>query len=342
MYDEQTKAKLNTNKDYYYILGVRPDATSEEIDEAYQELHMKFGPHVSVMGQDPDILIKTFKDISDAFEVLMDPAKRKEYDRVSMDKRSSASELRALLVKRSAPPPPPGTNQSIASQTSSGTNIPPVPTTERTTKIQALALEVEIDVTLKEALKGTRKEIVITDPRQCEECYSARTGTKMNCPRCRGMGYTKHDRKQLVELPPGLYDSMEVRLPEIGRFDLKAGKNGDLIVRIRLKQHPVLGVLGRDVTITVPVTIYEAVLGAEIEVPCASGKVVMKIQPLTQSGRVYRLKGLGLAGADQLVTIDVVVPQVMSAEEVQLFRKLKELSREPNPRESLFKQTQPG
>jgi len=83
-----------------------------------------------------------------------------------------------------------------------------------------------------------------------------------------------------------------------------------------------------------------SVLGSEIEVPCATGKVVMKIQPLTQSGRVYRLKGLGLAGADQLVTIDVQIPQVLSSEEVSLYRKLKELSREPSPRESMFKQTQ--
>jgi DnaJ-class molecular chaperone len=66
----------------------------------------------------------------------------------------------------------------------------------------------------------------------------------------------------------------------------------------------------------------------------------MKIQPLTQPGRVYRLKGLGLAGADQLVTIDVLIPQQLTAEEVVLFRKLKDLSKERNPRESLFTNVQ--
>ena len=126
-------------------------------------------------------------------------------------------------------------------------------------------------------------------------------------------------------------------MPNIGRFDLRANCNGELIIKVKVKQHPVLGVLGRDITCTVPVTIYEAVLGSDIEVPSATGRIVMKIQPLTQPGRVYRLKGLGLAGADQLVQIDVQMPKSMTGEEVSLYRKLKDLSHEPNPREAMFK-----
>jgi DnaJ-class molecular chaperone len=146
------------------------------------------------------------------------------------------------------------------------------------------------------------------------------------------------ERVEEIDLPTGLYDNMEIRKPDQGRFDLRANRHGDLIIKIKVKPHPFLSILGRDVTCTVPVTIYEAVLGAEIEAPTATGRVVMKIQPLTQPGRVYRLKGLGLAGADQLVTIDIVMPQNLSGEEVALFRKLKELSKEPNPREAMFKQ----
>jgi DnaJ-class molecular chaperone len=94
--------------------------------------------------------------------------------------------------------------------------------------------------------------------------------------------------------------------------------------------------IGRDITCTVPVTFLEAILGGEIEVPTATGKVVMKIQPLTQSGKVYRLKGMGLAGADLLATIEVVVPKQISAEEVELFRKLQAMSTYPNPRVELL------
>jgi DnaJ-class molecular chaperone len=102
-----------------------------------------------------------------------------------------------------------------------------------------------------------------------------------------------------------------------------------------LRAHQFLQVLGRDVTCTVPVTIYEAVLGAEIEVPTATGKVIMKIQPRTQAGRVYRLKGLGLAGADQLVTVEVTTPQQLNDEELRLWQRLQNMSQDANPRASL-------
>ena len=77
-------------------------------------------------------------------------------------------------------------------------------------------------------------------------------------------------------------------------------------------------------------------LGADVQIPTATGKVSMKIQPLTQQGRMYRLKGLGLAGADMLVIIDVVIPKKLSGDEVKLYSKLKELSSEPNPRQAMY------
>jgi len=293
---------------------VRPDATSQEISEAYHDLYDKFGPHVSVQGMDPDILIKTFKDISDAYEVLMDPNKRRDYDKSSSQTRQSASELRNLWTSKSA----------------GGGSDGKLP------KIQALALEMEVELTLKEAVKGCQKQLRINDPRPCEECAGLKPVNRMQCANCRGLGYFNVERTEEIVVPSGVFDGQEIRMTEQGRYDLRAGKNGDLIIKIKLKIHPFLGVLGRDITCTVPVTLYEAMLGAEIEVPSATGKVVMKVQPLTQPGRVYRLKGLGLSGADQLVTIDVVIPQQLSGEEVTLYRKLKEMSKEPNPRDGLF------
>ena len=107
-----------------------------------------------------------------------------------------------------------------------------------------------------------------------------------------------------------------------------------------MKDHPVLTVHGRDIECIVPVTIYEAMLGAEIEVPTATGKVAMKIQPLTQQGRTYRLKGLGLSGADMRVVIDVVIPKKLTGGEVKLYRKLQQLSEEENPRKKMFDRLQ--
>src|SRR5438128_292695 len=90
-------------KDYYYVLGVSQDATSEEIQEAYHDLYEKYGPHVSVSGQDPDMLLRTFKDISEAYEMLMDPARRREYN-VKNDHHFQKGDLRALWGKFAGSP----------------------------------------------------------------------------------------------------------------------------------------------------------------------------------------------------------------------------------------------
>jgi DnaJ-class molecular chaperone len=303
-------------KDYYYQLGVSKDATSEEIQEAYHDLYEKYGPHVSVSGQDPEMLLKAFRDISEAYEVLMDPAKRREYDTKNEHHFGQKGDLRALWGKFA------GGNSA---------QIKPDPKTK-----PASDMEIEIECTLKEAMKGTRKVVRIEEPKPCDDCTGLKPVQRLQCPNCRGLGYTTSERTEELDLPAGLYDKLQIRRPDLGKFDLNANRHGDLVMTIKLKQHPYLNVLGRDICCTVPVSIYEAVLGGEIEVPTATGKVIMKIQPRTQAGRVYRLKGLGLAGADELVTVEVVTPQQLSDEEVGLFRRLKEMSKDPNPRESLY------
>lgn len=316
------QSKTQTQKDYYYILGVRPDATSREIQSAYEQLYEKFGPHVNISGMDPDIMIKNFREICDAYEVLMDPRMRADYDRNSSQLRQSMGDLRNLWQKNAEKPQEPSGMQTGG------------------IKAAALAVELECEITLKEAMKGCTREIRLSDPRPCEQCNAMKTVNRMQCQNCRGLGYFNVERVTDVDLPAGTYDGMEIRRPGCGRYDIRAKSQGDLILKVKILPHPVLGVLGRDITVTVPVTLYEALLGAEIEIPTATGKVVMKIQPLTHPGRVYRLKGLGLAGADQLVTIDVVFPQKMTPEEMAMLTKMKEQSQEPSPRDGLWKTQQ--
>ncbi len=91
----------------------------------------------------------------------------------------------------------------------------------------------------------------------------------------------------------------------------------------------------KNVTYNLAVSLYRAVLGGEVEVPTALGKVVMNIQPLTQTGAVYRLKGLGIAGGDQLVIVEVNMPQMLTKEQVQLFQKIEEISAHSNQRNKM-------
>ncbi len=299
-------------KDYYYTLGISSDATPQEIQGAYNDLYEKYGPHISVSGMDPEMLLKAYKDISEAYEVLMDPEKRKEYDK-HCSPHMQKVDLRALWTKFSG-----------------------MQKKKEDKKVKAVDTEIEVEVTLREAVKGCKKPASLQEPKVCDSCAGLKPVQRMQCPNCRGLGYSVAERVQDLDLPSGMFDKMVIRQPELGKFDLAAGSRGDLVIRIKLRQHPLFNVLGRDITCTVPVTIYEAVLGAEVEVPTATGKVIMRVQPKTQTGQVYRLKGLGLAGADQLVTVEIVTPQQLSDDELAMYRRLKELSRDPNPRESLY------
>lgn len=317
--DYKSRLKTKTHKDYYQILRIRPDSTADQIETAYCNLYDKYGPNASLDAADSEAMVRIFKDISDAYEVLSDPLKRNTYDRNLAATQKQTGDVRALWTKVTASFGPPDANgQGPQAQ------------------IQALSLEIVTDITLKEAVKGAQRIFDISDPTPCHDCAGLKPVTRMQCGTCRGLGYFNVDRKEEIDLPPGLYDGMEIRKPELGRFDMRAGKHGDLVIKVRIKEHPYLGLADKDITCLVPVTLYEAILGAEIEVPTATGRVMMKIQPLTQPGRVYRLKGLGLGGADQLVTIEVTIPATISGEELSLFRKLKEMNREPNPRDKRF------
>ncbi len=321
MEDEKaTNAPTKTHKDYYYILGIKPNATSTEIQDAYNDLYEKFGPHIAAHSVDADVQARNFKDICDAYEVLMNPQKRKEYDKNSEVFRQT-SDVRALWGKV--------TKDKKAVVEASKPKVEEV-------QIQAQALEMEFEVTLKEAMKGARKQIIITDPTPCDRCADKKPLERMQCDGCRGLGYFNVDRTVEIDLPMGMCNGMELRKHGQGRWDLRAGKYGDLIIKIKLKEHPFLKVIGKEIKCILPVTIYEAMLGADVQIPTATGKVSMKIQPLTQQGRMYRLKGLGLAGADMIVIIDVVIPKKLSGEEVKLYKHLQEISQEPNPRQAIY------
>lgn len=300
-------------KDYYYILGVSPEATTEEIRDAYGELYEKFGPHVSVMGHDPDTMIRTFKDICEAYECLTDPGRRQQYDQANLP-HLQKTHLRALWGKFSG---------VDTSRETAGRNEP--------TETRMI-----VEITLKEAFKGTRKSVRIDEQLPCQHCQGMKPVNRLQCQHCRGSGNLHNMREEDIDIPPGAYENMELRKPARGKYDARTQRNGDLISEIKVKAHSFFNLLGRDIACTVPITIYEAVLGGEIEIPTATGRVIMRIQPLTQSGRVYRLKGLGLGGADLLATMEVTVPLQISADEVILFRKLKEVSTVTNPRDALF------
>jgi DnaJ-class molecular chaperone len=300
-------------KDYYYILGVGNTATQPEITFAYQELYDRFGPHVSVMGQDPDAMLKAYKDICEAYEVLNDPIRRRNYDQNEyphLDKH----DIHQLWGRMTGGLPPTKTNNSDATR-------------------------YEVQISLREAIKGTVRKLRIEEHLPCKNCAQLKPMQRMKCDQCRGTGHIASVRNEDIPIPPKSYDKQELLFPQRGRYDLRANYNVDLAVVVSITPHHFFVVSGRDVGCTVPVTVLEAVLGGEIQVPTPTGKVIMKIQPLSQNGRIYRLKGLGLGG-DLLAQIQIVIPSQINVDELEVYKKLAAVSPKVNPRQELLEKLQ--
>lgn len=155
----------------------------------------------------------------------------------------------------------------------------------------------------------------------CPRCGGAGTVIEDPCPTCRGSGAERRPRDVKVRIPAGVADGQRIRLANRGGPGRHGGPAGDLFVVVHVTPHPVFGRDGLHLTLTVPVTYPEAVLGANITVPTLdTDGVTVKIPPGTRSGRTFRVKGRGIQGAsgksgDLLVTVEVAVPTKLNAEQ---------------------------
>ncbi len=154
----------------------------------------------------------------------------------------------------------------------------------------------------------------------CPECAGRGYLIDEPCPTCRGTGIEHRPREVKVRIPAGVGDGQRIRLRGRGGPGRNGGPAGDLYVTVRVKPHALFGRRGNDLTITVPITFPEAALGADVAVPTLDGgSVKVRIPAGTRSGRTFRVRGKGVAArrktGDMLVTVEVAVPQKLSAEE---------------------------
>ncbi len=174
--------------------------------------------------------------------------------------------------------------------------------------------------------------------RACPECAGRGMKVETPCPTCRGTGSEVRPRQVKVRIPAGVDEGQRIRLKGKGGSGGVNGAPGDLFVTVHVSPHALFGRKGRDLTLTVPVTFTEAVLGADVTVPTLEGPVVVRIPPGTRSGRTFRVKGRGVAAAkavgDLLVTVEVAVPTNLSAAEREAVEALAVASKE-SPRSHL-------
>lgn len=298
-------------KDYYAALGIQRGASAEQIKTAYRKLARKYHPDVS---KETDAAEK-FKDIAEAYQTLKDPEKRAAYDQLGQPR--SGEEFR----------PPPEWQQRYSGEPSSfedmdlsdlfaglrsgrvhagssRTNIP----------IPGEDYEVNVPISLEDAYHGTEINLDLTLSE-----YDAR-GTRRQTPRA-----------FKARIPKGATDGQRLRVPGKGGHGLNGGRTGDLYLNIQLRPHRLYRVTGHDLYIDLPLTPWEAVLGANVDVPTLAGTVRLKIPPGTTAGQRLRLARRGLpkpqGGEGDLYAIaQIAVPQTANAQERSLFQQLAEQS----------------
>ncbi|MGY1830559.1 molecular chaperone DnaJ [Geodermatophilus sp. SYSU D01180] len=169
----------------------------------------------------------------------------------------------------------------------------------------------------------------------CRNCRGTGQVVDDPCPTCQGDGVTTQTRTITVRIPAGVKDGQRIRLAGKGAPGRRGGPAGDLFVVVHVSEHELFGRKGDDVTLTVPVTFPEAVLGTTLTVPTLDGNVTLKVPAGTASGRTLRVRGRGVPGrgrtGDLLVTVEVAVPQRLSAEAERAVKTLDAELGDPRP-----------
>lgn len=327
-------------KDYYKILGVSRTATDKEIKSTYRRLARQHHPDVNPGNKAAE---EKFKGINEAYEVLSDPEKRKKYDQYG-DQWQFADQFAEAARQRSQTggwnfTQEPGGAQSYAFEEGDINGIfedllgGRAGGFRRRTPRQRQGQDIEypIDITLEEAYSGTLRNISLQSEVPCSACRGTGRIQNLPCSVCRGAGVIPQVKRLEVKIPAGVNNGSRVRIAGKGEPGSAGGPPGDLYLVISVQPHNLFQRKEDDLYIDVPVPLTTAILGGEVQVPTLKGtKLALKIPPETQNERIFRLAGQGMphigdsARGDLLVTIKVVLPTELSAQEKELFKKLRE------------------
>ncbi len=272
--------------DPYMVLGVSRSASEEEIRKRYRQLVKELHPDVNPSRTAEE----RFKKVTAAFDVIGDEAKRRAYDRGEIDASGEArrSQGRAGAGARWSGGFAGFDSDDPFSDIFSGFRGA---AGARPRAMRGQDARYTIDLDFIEAATGVTKRVTMPGGETLD-----------------------------LSVPSGVVEGQVLRLKGKGHPGSNGGPQGDALVEMRVRPHPVFKRAGDDVTCEVPVTLDEAVLGGRIEVPTLSGRVQLTIPAGTSSGRVFRLKGKGIVNAtskatgDQLVSVRIVLPETIDEE----------------------------
>ena len=291
-------------RDYYQVLGVIKTASDEEIKKAFRKLAVKYHPDKNPGNKEAE---EKFKELNQAYEVLSDPEKRKKYDRYGENWNrmeegqfgGQAGQAGGRTYRYEGDPSGfgEGTDFSDLFESFFSTSG-----SKQKGKRKGQDQHGEMSITLEEAYQGTSKVVEI------------------------------NNEKIRIKLKPGTYEGLSIRLAGKGAQGRNGGPAGDLYITMHVLPDPNVVREGDNLRQTFTINLFTAVLGEEQEVSTLSGKLKLKIPPGTQNGKIFRIKGKGMPvynepgkTGDLLLVAQVQIPENLTAEQRELFRKLQEM-----------------
>lgn len=342
-------------RDYYEILGIARDADDKEIKRAYRKLAMKYHPD---RNPDDTEAENKFKEASEAYEILTDANKRAAYDQfghAGVDGQAGGGGFGGGGASFS------DIFGDVFGDIFGGGGR------GRSNRGSDLRYTLELD--LEEAVKGTTVKIRVPGHAECEACdgSGAEKGSRPEtcgtckgmgqvrmqqgfftvqqaCPTCRGagkiiknpckvchgQGRVQEEKTLSVKVPPGVDTGDRIRLSGEGEMGMDGGPSGDLYVQISVREHSIFTRDGRNLYCEVPISIVDAALGGELEVPTLDGRVKLKIPPETQTGKLFRLRNKGVApvrggpAGDLLCRVIVETPVNLTKKQKDLLDQFQE------------------
>ncbi len=358
-----------TKRDYYEVLGLKRDATADDIKRSYRQMALKFHPDKNPGDEEAE---RRFKEAAEAYEVLSDAEKRQRYDRYG-----HAGVDGGVHDFRSAED-----IMSAFGEIFGGDLFGGMFGSRRRGPRPGQDLLMKLEIELQEAARGATKPIDIARQEICDDCggSGARKGTSPvtcdycrgqgqvvqsrgffqvattcpacggqgtrvvdPCPKCKGGGKVIKNAHIKVDIPPGVATGMWLQLRNQGEPGDPGAPRGNLRIQIAVRPHRFFERQGNDLVCQVPISFPQAALGAEVEVPTLDGTEKLAIPRGTQTGEVFKLKGRGMPDVngrgrgDELVEVVVEIPKKLTPRQEELVRELAEIEHhEVSPKRRSF------
>ncbi len=368
-----------SKRDFYEILGVDKNASKDEIKKAYRKLALKYHPDKNKGDKESE---EKFKEVAEAYSVLSDDNKKARYDQFGHEGVSGASgggfggfsgfdfnDAESIFEqffggafgggssRRQRTGPPSGSDlkvtmkltlEEISTGVTKKIKIKKFCKCEKCNGSGAKSASAKRRCSscngtgeIKQVQRSLFGQFVNTAP--CTNCNGTGEIITEKCEACSGDGRTRKEETVSISIPAGVSDGQYLSMSNNGNAGVRGGANGDLIVVMREIDHKYFHRDGEDIYYDLKVSIAQAVLGAEVEVPTLSGKIKLKVAAGTQSGKKLLIKGKGLPHlngygvGDMIIRINVWIPTKLSKESKKLFEELSEIEElKPKPHEKGF------